>query len=66
LFKANEPSHGSFYLQSKVFRAKERIEAEYSAEVRQVAEAEFAKLKQQEAPPPSEPGAKTDSAKSEK
>lgn len=30
LFDVNE-KHGSFYLQSKIFRAKERMEQEHSA-----------------------------------
>lgn len=35
LFKVNEKSNGgSFYLQSKVFRAKERIDQEFLAEER--------------------------------
>jgi len=43
MFKANEQSHGSFYLQSKVVRAKERLEEEYPTDIRKMAEEEFAK-----------------------
>jgi import inner membrane translocase subunit TIM16 len=36
LFEANDPKKGgSFYLQSKVFRAKERIELERGEEIKQ-------------------------------
>jgi len=38
LFEVNE-KHGSFYLQSKIYRAKERIEVEIPAEVRESARA---------------------------
>ena len=37
LFEINE-KHGSFYLQSKVFRAKEALEDEYKAEGKWVPE----------------------------
>lgn len=41
LFKVNEKSNGgSFYLQSKVFRAKERIDEEFLAAARAAAQKE--------------------------
>lgn len=41
LFDANEPKNGgSFYLQSKVLRARERIEAEVEAAAEKEARAE--------------------------
>lgn len=68
LFKANEQSQGSFYLQSKVVRAKERLEQEYPVDLRKVAEEEFAK-KNPPPPPPKDDaaaGAASNGAKSDK
>mmetsp|Transcript_20494 Transcript_20494/g.51938 ORF Transcript_20494/g.51938 Transcript_20494/m.51938 type:complete len:137 (-) Transcript_20494:587-997(-) len=52
LFDVNE-KHGSFYLQSKVYRAKERLEQEYEAEGRKTPDETdaSAQAQQQQQPP---------------
>lgn len=60
MFDSNEPSKGgSFYIQSKVFRAKERLEMEFSTK-EAAAEGEAASTKGSESstttPPPPPPG----------
>ncbi|KAG2172691.1 hypothetical protein INT43_000038 [Umbelopsis isabellina] len=52
LFKVNDSSAGgSFYLQSKVVRAKERFELERAEQLKEKAEAEAPKNDQQQPPP---------------
>ncbi|KAJ9525860.1 hypothetical protein QJQ45_009267 [Haematococcus lacustris] len=49
LFEVNE-KHGSFYLQSKVYRARERLEKEYEAEGRKTSDGESPSNVQQRLP----------------